>query len=136
MKIGELAKQCQVSLDTVRYYEKQGLLASYDRSEGGYRLFDKGAIERLRFIKKAKALGFTLKEIQELLDIKVRPEDFECSEVKALTNQKLAMVEAKIKELLNIQDALMRVSDRCCGGSEPATDCSILDFLSQDSSLN
>lgn len=92
MKIGELARQCQVSLDTVRYYEKQGLLASVDRSEGGYRLFDQEAVERLHFIRKAKDLGFTLKEIQELLDIRVSPESYACGEVKALTDQKRQMI--------------------------------------------
>lgn len=131
MQIGELAKVCDVSLDTVRYYEKQGLIAAIGRSEGGYRLFDQRAIERLSFIKKAKSLGFTLKEIQELLDIKVSPETFACGEVKQLTDSKRAAVEAKIQELEQIRQALQHLSDQCCGGTEPATACSILDALSR-----
>lgn len=132
MQIGELAKSCGVSLDTVRYYEKQGLLFSVGRSEGGFRLFDGNALARLRFIKRAKSLGFTLKEIQELLDIKVSPENFECGEVKQLADTKLAGINAKISELMRIKSALQHLSDQCCGGSEPATECSILDALSQN----
>lgn len=136
MKIGELAKQCNVSLDTVRYYEKQGLLAAIDRSEGGYRLFDQDAVERLHFIRKSKDLGFTLKEIRELLGIRVSPESYACGEVKALTDQKRELIEDKIRELQSLQQALQQLSDSCCGGQEPATECSILDFLSHSQTLN
>lgn len=131
MKIGELAKRCGVSIDTVRYYEKQSLLFPSSRSESGYRLFSQEAVERLNFVLRAKALGFTLSEIKELLAINVSPENYECSEVKQLAEDKLQDIEAKIKELETIYHALKNIADQCCGGQEPATECTILDALSR-----
>ena len=136
MKIGELAKACDVSVDTVRYYEKQGLLAAMNRSEGGYRLFGQDAMERLRFIRKAQSLGFTLNEIHGLLDLKVSPESAVCGDVKTLTEHKRDLVEAKIRELQVIQQALSDLADSCCGGEAPATECTILDFLSRPADVN
>ncbi|PIE40576.1 MAG: Zn(2+)-responsive transcriptional regulator [Gammaproteobacteria bacterium] len=135
MQIGELARQCGVSIDTVRYYEKQQLLLCEGRSAGGYRQFGQQAINQLSFIIKAKALGFTLKEIKELLAIKISPNDFECAEVKAMADAKLESIETKMQELQQMHNALAHISRQCCGGSEPATDCSIIDSLSQEGGL-
>ena len=130
MRIGELAKTCGVSVDTVRYYEKQGLMSSVHRSESGYRSYGHDAVDRLSFIHRAKNLGFTLNEIKELLTVSVSPEDYACSEVKQFTEEKLQQLEEKIRELQRIKYALQTLSDKCCGGDEPATQCSILDALS------
>lgn len=133
MKIGELAKQANVSIDTVRYYEKQGLLQAAHRSASGYRQYDSHAFKRLSFILKSKTLGFTLKEIHELLDIKVSPDQYECAEVKDLAEAKLRDIEIKMNELKKMHSALSEISSLCCGGREPATACSILDSLSSNS---
>ncbi|PIE24242.1 MAG: Zn(2+)-responsive transcriptional regulator [Neptuniibacter caesariensis] len=135
MQIGELAQQCGVSVDTVRYYEKQQLLLPTGRSTGGYRQFGQQAKHQLSFIIKAKALGFTLKEIKELLTIKISPDSFECAEVKAMADAKLERIESKIKELQHMHQALTHISGQCCGGNEPATGCSIIDLISRDGSL-
>ena len=133
MQIGELAKRCSVSIDTVRYYEKQGLLRPEGRTPAGYRYYAGESVKCLQFILKAKALGFTLREIQDLLEIRVSPEDYECASVKQMADDKLAKIEQKITELLQIQAALKDVAALCCGGAEPATSCSILDALSHHS---
>ncbi|MCG8672544.1 MAG: Zn(2+)-responsive transcriptional regulator [Pseudomonadales bacterium] len=133
MQIGELAKRCSVSIDTVRYYEKQGLLKPEGRTPAGYRYYAGESLKCLQFILKAKSLGFTLREIQDLLQIRVSPEDYECAKVKQMAEDKLTNIEQKIAELKQIQAALKDVAESCYGGTEPATSCSIIDALSNHS---
>ena len=133
MKIGQIAKASGVRIDTLRYYEKEGLIRPASRTEAGYREYDDGAIQQMQFILKAKALGFSLQEIRELLSLRIDREHHPCSEVKDLAQSKLASIEEKIEELQRMHRALKRISDNCCGGPEPAIHCSILDALEQPS---
>jgi MerR family Zn(II)-responsive transcriptional regulator of zntA len=131
LRIGEMARLTGLSIDTLRYYEKYGLLKASRRSEAGYRLYSSVDLARLRFIISAKDVGFTLKEIHELLALEVTRDQASCEEVKQLVDTKLAEVDRRIGELMRIQDSLRGLSDACCGGVEPATQCTILDTLSE-----
>lgn len=131
MKIGEIAKASGVGIDTLRYYEKEGLLRPAGRSDSGYRHYDQQAVQQMQFILKAKALGFSLQEIRELLSLRIDREHQPCSSVKDLAQAKLKNIETKIAELQRMHKALQRITDQCCGGPEPAIHCSILDALEQ-----
>lgn len=128
-RIGELAQLCEVKTDTLRFYEKHGLLSPSSRTESGYRIYTEADAERLRFILRAKAVGFTLAEIIELLSIELDKSNWACADVKGLVDDKLANVEAKIAELNHFQLSLQRLSQACCGGPESAEHCSILEAL-------
>jgi len=129
MKIGELATIVRIDIQTLRYYESQGLLAEPIRLQNGYRDYPEDAVTRLKFIKKAKLVGFTLKEIKELLAIQVTKDEHTCQEVKNFTQIKLDEISLKINELSNIQQALEKIHISCCGGNETAAHCSILSAL-------
>ena len=129
VKIGEIAKQLAVSTDTLRYYEKQGILTSSLRSSSGYRLYTKHDIAQLEFVLRAKKVGFTLNEIKELLAIKVDKKSHSCQEVKQFTSEKISQVEEKITELSVILNSLKLLNQTCCGGDESAVHCSILSAL-------
>ncbi|MFZ5635584.1 MAG: heavy metal-responsive transcriptional regulator [Pseudomonadota bacterium] len=127
MKIGELAHRAQVNIDTVRYYERQGLLPEPQRRASGYREYTGEDVERLLFVKRAKALGFTLTEIRELLDLS-RLEGADMARVKSAAAIKLGDVEQKIEELIGIRDVLRSLIDICPGQGE-AAQCPILSAL-------
>lgn len=129
-QIGELAKRCGVSSDTLRFYEKNGLLKPAGRSESGYRLYDESNQRQVSFILKAKALGLSLDEIKELLEIKLEATEHSCAEVKSITSAKLQLIDEKITELTRIRIALKKINDACCGDSDDdASHCSILAAL-------
>ena len=128
-RIGELAQLCEVKTDTLRFYEKHGLLSPSSRTDSGYRIYTEADAERLRFILRAKAVGFTLAEITELLSIELDKSNWACADVKGMVDDKLANVEAKIAELNHFQLSLQRLSQACCGGPESAEHCSILEAL-------
>lgn len=128
--IGQLAKLCDVSSDTLRFYEKHGLLTPAGRSESGYRLFNEASQKQVHFILKAKELGLSLDEIRELLDIRLEATEHSCAEVKAITSAKLTLIDSKIKELTRIRSALKKINDACCGDDDDdASHCSILEAL-------
>jgi len=129
MRIGELAKQTGFQVETLRFYEKEGLLNPASRTESGYREYSGESLKQLRFIKQAKSVGFSLKEITELLALRVERDQRSCGDVKELAEQKLIQIEKKIGELVSMRNALRKISDACCGGSEPATFCTILNAL-------
>lgn len=114
MKIGELAQRAAVGIDTVRYYERQGLLPAPRRQASGYRQYAPSDVARLRFVRRAKALGFTLVEIRELLALSGRRED-DMGSLKAAAAGKLADVEAKLAELTRIRDGLQTLVASCPG---------------------
>jgi len=129
MKIGQLAKTVNIDIQTLRYYEAQGLLNEPQRLKNGYRNYPSRSIQRLQFIKKAKLVGFTLKEIKDLLEIQITKDEHTCQEVKNFTQIKLNEINKKIDELNNIKTALQRIHTSCCGGDETAAHCSILQAL-------
>ena len=114
MKIGTLAKRADVAIDTVRYYERQGLLPAPVRLASGYRDYTDGDVARLRFIRRAKALGFTLGEIGELLALSAR-RDGDMAGMKSAAQQKLADVDAKLAELQRIRQGLTDLVASCPG---------------------
>lgn len=128
--IGELAKTAGVTVDTLRFYEKNGLIEPKGRSESGYRLYDQNNIEQVKFVLNAKQLGLSLEEIKELLDIRLEATQHSCAEVKAITTAKLAVIDEKIAELTKIRTALKKINDACCGHNDDnASHCSILEAL-------
>ncbi|AJR06890.1 Zn(2+)-responsive transcriptional regulator [Photobacterium gaetbulicola] len=131
--IGQLAKHCGVSSDTLRFYEKNGLLVPAGRSESGYRLYSEDDLSRIRFILRAKAIGLSLDEIRELLDIRLEASQHSCAEVKAITQAKLDEVDRKMAELSRIRKALKKINDACCGHvDDDASHCSILEALGEE----
>ena len=110
MNIGQFSRRTGVPIDTVRYYEKQGLLPPPARSASGYRHYEDGDLLRLTFIRRAKALGFTLEEIQELLSLS-QARDGDMAAVRAAAAAKLADVERRIEELERVRDGLRHLVD-------------------------
>jgi MerR family copper efflux transcriptional regulator len=125
--IGRLARECGVSIDTIRYYERERLLAPPGRTAAGYRLYGADAVTRLRFIRQAKALGFMLEEIGELLALKRSPAST-CSDVRARTQAKIADLEGRIAALDRMRATLERLAVGCPGDA-PVGDCPILGAL-------
>lgn len=133
-RIGALAKASGVTVETLRFYEKQGLLPEPQRSDAGYRLYPEGSLNQVAFILRAKAVGFSLKDIAGLLDIEVNRDRETCQTVKDFAQEKLVEIEAKIQELEQMRSALKQISDACCGGNLPASHCTILTALADGSS--
>ncbi|MFQ5485853.1 MAG: MerR family transcriptional regulator [Desulfobacterales bacterium] len=127
LTIGQLAKQANVNLETIRYYERRGLIPEPPRSISGYRQYSADDLQRTRFIKRAQGLGFSLKEIAELLSLRVEP-GTTCGEVKERVQAKITDVEKRISDLEHIRAALLRLS-KSCTGRGPASKCPILDEL-------
>lgn len=130
MRIGELAKRCDVSIDTIRYYERQGLLPEPTRLATGYRRYQAADVDRLRFVRRAKLLGFTLDEIKELLALSDHRDD-DMAGLKATATAKLADVDARIAELGRIRDGLHTLID-ACPGHGALTQCPILHALASN----
>ena len=133
-RIGELAKLANVTPDTIRYYEKQQMIDHEVRTEGGFRLYTDNDLQRLRFIRYARQLGFTLESIRELLSIRIDPEHHTCQESKSIVQARLDEVEGRIQELQAMQRSLRRVNDACCGTAHSSVYCSILEALAQGAS--
>jgi MerR family copper efflux transcriptional regulator len=133
MKIGELAKRSGVGIDTVRYYEREGLLPKAQRLASGYRTYDASDLRRLEFVRRSKALGFTLPEIRELLALSSAHAEQDMATMRSAALQKLADVNAKLLELSRIRDGLTVLIDACLGYG--ALDrCPILNALVEESS--
>ncbi|MBA5764309.1 Zn(2+)-responsive transcriptional regulator [Vibrio sp. 404] len=132
-QIGELAKRCGVTADTLRFYEKNALIKPAGRSDSGYRLYSAENQKQVAFILRAKDLGLSLDEIKELLEIKLEATEHSCAEVKAITTAKLKVIDDKIEELTRIRSALKKINDACCGEIEDdASHCSILGALASE----
>lgn len=126
--IGELARRAGVNIQTVRYYERRGLLDEPRRRESGYRIYDSSVLERLRFIRRAQELGFTLGEIGDLLALRMEPSTT-AGAVRARAERKIAEIEGKMHDLSRIRDALTHLAGRCHGGRGPTGDCPLLEAL-------
>ncbi len=127
LTIGKVARQAGVNVETIRYYERRGLLPKPPRTPSGYRLYPPESVARLRFIKGAQALGFSLGEIQELLALRVDSETT-CAEVRKRGEAKLAQIQEKIQALQRIQEALGRLVNACEQGG-PTGECPIIEAL-------
>lgn len=126
--IGALARRAGVSIDTVRYYEKSGLLAPEARLASGYRRYGDVQLSRLRFIRRAQELGFSLKDIQGLLGLSKQRD---VAKVKRAAERKLADVEARLASLTRIRDGLATLVATCPGHGR-AADCPILQALGRE----
>lgn len=127
MTIGEMAKDAGVGVETVRFYERQGLLPEPPRRSSGYRQYSPEALRRLQFIRRTKELGFSLEEIRELLELRVNPRT-SCAEVKRRAEGKVADIEGKMAELQRMRKALGRLASSC-SGKGPSSACPILDAM-------
>ena len=130
MTIGVLARQAGLTAETLRYYERLGLIAPSQRTAANYRLYGDEAERRLRFIRRAQVLGFSLNEIAQLLSLHAYPES-DMAEVKALAQAKIAGIQAKIDDLERMKQGLAALTDACPGHG--ATEhCPILGALQAD----
>ena len=123
---GALAKETGVNIETIRYYEKAGLMPDPPRSAAGHRLYDGTQLKRLYFIRRCRELGFSLDEIQGLLDL-VDSEHYTCAEVQERTTRHLANTQQKIRDLRKMERTLKAMVSQCSGGMVP--DCPIVDML-------
>jgi MerR family mercuric resistance operon transcriptional regulator len=131
---GQLAEGAGVGIETIRYYERKGLLPPPARSRSGYRRFPAEAVDRLRFIRQAQYLGFSLKEIQELLSLRIDPKA-SCSEVRQRAQAKIGEIEQRLRGLQRIREVLWKLSE-ACGGRGPITACPILEALEAPANTN
>jgi MerR family copper efflux transcriptional regulator len=127
LTIGAVARRAGVPIDTIRYYEREGLLPEPLRRASGYRSYGEGAVAQLRFIRRAKALGFTLEEIRELLALSADRQRG-VKAVKKRAQERLAAIEARIAELQRVRDGLVELVASCPGHGAPE-DCPILRAL-------
>jgi MerR family copper efflux transcriptional regulator len=130
LTIGHLAKQAGVNLETVRYYERRGLLPKPPRSASGYRLFPTDSARRLRFIRRAQELGFSLKEIRELLSLRVS-RTTTSRDIRARAEAKIADIDAKIRSLDSMKKTLRKLTT-VCDGCAPLAECPILESLDSE----
>ena len=126
LTIGKLANAAGVGIDTVRFYERAGLLNKPQRTASGYRLYAESEVARLRFIRRAKALGFSLEEIAELL--RLNDGGGRRAAVRAVAGKRLAEIEQKLTELSRMRDTLRRLVLRCHGDG-PLAGCPIIDAV-------
>lgn len=122
--IGKLASSSGIGIETVRYYERTGMIEPAARRSSGYREYTPDDVLRIRFIKRAQLLGFTLREIKELLALKADPEA-DRKEVRSRAHAKIADIEAKIRDLAAMKQKLHELAE-CCHGGGPAEDCPII----------
>jgi len=130
MRIGEIARAARTGADTVRFYERSGLLPKPGRTRSGYRRYSPDAVLRLRFIVHAKALGFSLREIKELLALRVTPGK-SCADVRELATQRIDEIDRRIAALLRVRQALETISASCTGAG-PVSDCPIVEALEKE----
>lgn len=131
MKIGQVAKQAEVGIETIRFYERKGLLAQPPRAPGGYRAYPKEAVAKIRFIKRAKDLGFTLSEIAELLSLQANP-NANCADVKHRAMAKISTIQQRLQDLQKMLRALSQLVTSC-SGSGPIDNCPIIECFETSS---
>ena len=128
LTIGALAKRGGVNVETIRYYQRRGLLQEPERPQEGFRLYPQETVKRIRFIKRAQILGFTLEEIHGLLALDERKA---CLETRGMAAHKLELIEQKIADLSRMRDALSGLV-RACDTSSSGAPCPIIHLLAED----
>ncbi len=126
MKIGELSRATDTHIETIRYYERIGLLPAPHRTAANYRSYDDAHRARLSFVRHSRELGFTIEEIRSLLDLSDHP-DRDCGDADRIATRHLEQVEEKIVQLSALRDELSRIIGRCRGGL--AGDCRVIEAL-------
>ena len=127
---GQVARRSGVGVETLRFYEREGLIAEPPRNASGYRAYPEEAVAQIQFTKRAKELGFTLKEIKELLSLRVDP-DTSCEAVRDQATAKIDDIEGKIRTLQKMKKALLKLRG-ACSGRGPTSECPILDALERE----
>ena len=127
LKSGQLAKAAGINVETLRYYEQRALIPEPPRRESGYRIYPESSVDRIRFIKSAQELGFTLEEIKELLALRV-DETASKADVRTHAAEKVIQIDAKIDALTQMRNALTHMIDQC-HGEGPTSDCPILEAI-------
>ncbi len=127
LTIGKVAKQAGLGVETIRFYERTGLLKEPPRNDSGYRQYPPEAVVKLCFIKKAKQLGFSLKEIEELIALRHK-QDATCGDIKAQAEEKIKNIEERIRDLAKMKAALLKLTRRCSDNG-PVYECPILTAL-------
>lgn len=128
MRIGVLARRAGVNVQTVRYYERRGLLAAAARRPSGYREYTERSLDRLLFIRRAQQLGFTLGEIENLLSLRLGS-GTTAADVKARAAATMERIDERIRDLERIRGALSHLAGRCRGDRGPIGDCPLLEVL-------
>ncbi|WOB10943.1 Cd(II)/Pb(II)-responsive transcriptional regulator [Piscinibacter gummiphilus] len=131
MKIGELATHTGTQVETIRFYEREGLLPAPGRSSGNYRVYEERHVQRLAFIRQCRVLDMTLDEIRRLLGFIDAPDE-DCGEVNSLLDEHIGHVGHRIRELKALERELRQLRDQC-GDARPAKDCGILGELTRAS---
>jgi len=126
LTIGRLAEQAGVNVETIRYYQRIGLISEPLKPVQGYRVYPAGAVSRIRFVKRAQDLGFTLREITDLLSLN----DGDCSEARTMAEQKRGVIETRVRDLLRIQEALDTMIVACRKSEAACADCALIETLS------
>jgi MerR family mercuric resistance operon transcriptional regulator len=126
---GALAKKSGVNGETIRYYEKAGLVPDPPRSEGGHRVYGPSHVQRLSFIRRCRELGFSLDGIRNMLGL-VDGGEYTCAEMLEIARAHIADVRSKIRDLKRIETALVRMTQKCSG--KRARECAIVDILWKD----
>jgi MerR family mercuric resistance operon transcriptional regulator len=130
LTIGQVARRAGFGIETVRFYERNGLIDEPPRRLSGYRQYPEGVISRLRFIKRAKELGFSLREIKELLSLRVDP-TATCSDIREHAEAKIADIDGKIRCLERMKDVLTRLTGSCVEAGQ-LSECPILEALERE----
>lgn len=133
LTISRLAQLGGVNLETIRYYEREGLIPRPPRTRSGYRIFPIDTARRLRFIKRAQQLGFSLTEIRELLTLRVKP-GTKRDQIRARAEAKISDIEDKIQTLTAMKRALAQLTTQC-SGCGPITECPILESLDHEAEV-
>lgn len=129
LSIGQLARRSDIGVETIRFYEREGLIAADGRTASGYRRFAPAVAERIGFIKRAKRLGFSLTEIRQLLELAEAEGDR--GRIKEIAEHKLAEIEHRIAELQRMRAALADLT-RQCSGHGPVQGCPIIETLNEE----
>lgn len=127
LTIGKVAELAHVNVQTIRYYERRGLLREPDRTASNYRVYGGSTLRRVRFIQRAQDLGFTLSEIKELLELRASPRSC-CADVRERSEAKIRDIDEKVRTLGAMRKALAKLV-QTCSGRGPVTDCPILESL-------
>lgn len=131
IKIGELAKRTECQVETIRYYEKEGLLPEPSRSSGNYRVYGEAHVERLRFIRHCRSLDMALGDVRALLKYRDTPDE-DCGDVNALLDEHIHEVEVRVKELMQLKRHLTILREKCTS-TKPTESCGILQALADNS---
>ena len=131
LSIGKVAQLAEIGIETIRFYEREGLIAEPPRRESGYRQYPEDTVARLRFIRRAKELGFSLKEIKELLSLRIGLQT-DCADIQERAEAKIHDIEEKIQTLQRMKKVLAPLA-AACPGQGPVSECPILDALEDGS---